>query len=95
MSTVQDKPQVPQVKEKDLSNLEDHKNIATQDDKFIRFDDPTPLTEDHHDHDDGAPSMAEKILMVNVVVWPLIALCLLYTSPSPRDRTRSRMPSSA
>ena len=23
------------------------------------------------------------------------ALCLLYTSPSPRDRTRSRMPSSA
>ena len=27
---------------------------------------------------------------------PLVALtCLLYTSPSPRDRTRSRMPSSA
>ena len=24
-----------------------------------------------------------------------IACCLLYTSPSPRDRTRSRMPSSA
>ena len=24
-----------------------------------------------------------------------IAVCLLYTSPSPRDRTRSRMPSSA
>ena len=24
-----------------------------------------------------------------------IADCLLYTSPSPRDRTRSRMPSSA
>ena len=24
-----------------------------------------------------------------------IVLCLLYTSPSPRDRTRSRMPSSA
>ena len=27
--------------------------------------------------------------MVNVIS------CLLYTSPSPRDRTRSRMPSSA
>ena len=26
---------------------------------------------------------------------PYIASCLLYTSPSPRDRTRSRMPSSA
>ena len=25
----------------------------------------------------------------------LFATCLLYTSPSPRDRTRSRMPSSA
>ena len=30
--------------------------------------------------------------------WPLgttLGTCLLYTSPSPRDRTRSRMPSSA
>ena len=26
---------------------------------------------------------------------PYINVCLLYTSPSPRDRTRSRMPSSA
>ena len=26
---------------------------------------------------------------------PLIILCLLYTSPSPRDRQKSRMPSSA
>ena len=28
-------------------------------------------------------------------VKDLIISCLLYTSPSPRDRTRSRMPSSA
>ena len=28
-------------------------------------------------------------------LWPDIYICLLYTSPSPRDRTRSRMPSSA
>ena len=26
---------------------------------------------------------------------PGFNICLLYTSPSPRDRTRSRMPSSA
>ena len=26
---------------------------------------------------------------------PEVLVCLLYTSPSPRDRTRSRMPSSA
>jgi len=25
----------------------------------------------------------------------LVRVCLLYTSPSPRDRTRTRMPSSA
>ena len=27
--------------------------------------------------------------------FPNLTICLLYTSPSPRDRTRSRMPSSA
>ena len=27
------------------------------------------------------------------IYW--LHICLLYTSPSPRDRTRSRMPSSA
>ena len=29
------------------------------------------------------------------VIKSLADICLLYTSPSPRDRTRSRMPSSA
>ena len=29
------------------------------------------------------------------IFTPYIYTCLLYTSPSPRDRTRSRMPSSA
>ena len=29
------------------------------------------------------------------LVWASFEICLLYTSPSPRDRTRSRMPSSA
>ena len=29
-------------------------------------------------------------------IWnDYLYICLLYTSPSPRDRTRSRMPSSA
>ena len=34
-------------------------------------------------------------LTENLQVNPLNYICLLYTSPSPRDRTRSRMPSSA
>ena len=36
--------------------------------------------------------------LVKEVIRPIVAVtktCLLYTSPSPRDRTRSRMPSSA
>ena len=35
--------------------------------------------------------IATKVARLGV----LINSCLLYTSPSPRDRTRSRMPSSA
>ena len=35
-------------------------------------------------------AVAEKTKKVNAA-----KSCLLYTSPSPRDRTRSRMPSSA
>ena len=34
-------------------------------------------------------------LYVPLVVAGYLLVCLLYTSPSPRDRTRSRMPSSA
>ena len=35
-------------------------------------------------------------VVIPVVLFGLVSFCcLLYTSPSPRDRTRSRMPSSA
>ena len=36
----------------------------------------------------------EKDADTNLIKKKKVA-CLLYTSPSPRDRTRSRMPSSA
>ena len=44
-----------------------------------------------------------QLIFLNVMLTPAISIfiatllypCLLYTSPSPRDRTRSRMPSSA
>mgnify|MGYP000010184388 CR=1 FL=1 len=38
------------------------------------------------------PGLLPEILLVDVSDS---LTCLLYTSPSPRDRTRSRMPSSA
>ena len=36
-----------------------------------------------------------EILGLVFVLLAVLLACLLYTSPSPRDRTRSRMPSSA
>ena len=36
-----------------------------------------------------------KMRMHFIKMLPGDKVCLLYTSPSPRDRTRSRMPSSA
>ena len=48
----------------------------------------------------GSPTPIKQVAQVGapeptqIVIRPYDA-CLLYTSPSPRDRTRSRMPSSA
>ena len=36
-----------------------------------------------------------KTTLTAAITTVLADACLLYTSPSPRDRTRSRMPSSA
>ena len=41
----------------------------------------------------GAGASMLYVLPTNT--WNAYNTCLLYTSPSPRDRTRSRMPSSA
>ena len=40
-------------------------------------------------------SVKDSFHGVNKMVAPLALTCLLYTSPSPRDRSLSRMPSSA
>ena len=38
---------------------------------------------------------SDQLEIVSLVAAPVINSCLLYTSPSPRDATLSRMPSSA
>ena len=48
----------------------------------------------------SAPRDGQTLSYRNIVYGTVLVLvglggCLLYTSPSPRDRTRSRMPSSA
>ena len=42
------------------------------------------------------PESCVRVATTHITAWKAARItCLLYTSPSPRDRTRSRMPSSA
>ena len=43
----------------------------------------------------SAEISAESSLIGGAIAWTGWSICLLYTSPSPRDRSLSRMPSSA
>ena len=44
----------------------------------------------------GPPAVNQSYLVMDKIIQAAKDTgCLLYTSPSPRDRTRSRMPSSA
>ena len=43
----------------------------------------------------GGTGKIVPLVNTGKVDYSLANICLLYTSPSPRDRTRSRMPSSA
>ena len=49
-----------------------------------------PVLNTHSDNDGEWTNEEARHLLTE-----LSQICLLYTSPSPRDRTRSRMPSSA
>ena len=44
--------------------------------------------------EEARKNLFEVPIAGTTIVYPVLG-CLLYTSPSPRDRTRSRMPSSA
>ena len=44
---------------------------------------------------EGIPFETVKKSIEHSLNFGVYTTCLLYTSPSPRDRTRSRMPSSA
>ena len=59
-------------------------DLGWQDVKCYDIDEPSPMETPHID------SLAKR----GVKFWQAYA-CLLYTSPSPRDREKSRMPSSA
>ena len=58
--------------------------------KGVKKDDPTSVILIEQGEEGKSIAMFE-----DPAVKPLIESCLLYTSPSPRDRSLSRMPSSA
>ena len=64
----------------------------TGDDENSALSDPEP--QENEDPDAAPPEFETPSLEAGSTVSPFDT-CLLYTSPSPRDRTRSRMPSSA
>ena len=57
--------------------------------------DTKPEVDEKEDDDDKSEVLGNLVKVV-VLIWSASLLtCLLYTSPSPRDRSLSRMPSSA
>ena len=73
----------------------DHANpIDTQQDMAALRD--MRLTYTSQDYTDDMLHLRRWRKRVNAALSrALVVVCLLYTSPSPRDRTRTRMPSSA
>ena len=78
------------------------KNIADTDGSWILFTGRGSLTGIRIWRLDGTPRLLfdglnKADLISNLRTYQAFSteICLLYTSPSPRDRTRSRMPSSA
>ena len=73
------------LKQKGIERILENAKIARLDDWEFGF---TKKSDDES-------GKANIIPMTGSIVWGLLLDCLLYTSPSPRDRSLSRMPSSA
>ena len=66
----------------------------------IRFSEDPDIVRDlvHLEEDleeNAAGVRPDPLACVRRAVWGMLYACLLYTSPSPRDKRQSRMPSSA
>ena len=65
------------------------------DDLYVHLDEADYLAEQDDEWSAADIQTARGLIGDLVLVIRGLLICLLYTSPSPRDRTRSRMPSSA
>ena len=72
-----------------------HGNMRSRWTDFLTSDGEKPWRQRDAEFENDLRDRAELMTLWNEGWTCLFSACLLYTSPSPRDRTRSRMPSSA
>ena len=85
---------------KDVITLEDGKQVTTFQEGLLPWAIQNPVALVFDEYDAGRPDVMFVIQRILEVDGKLTMLdqnkvCLLYTSPSPRDKRQSRMPSSA
>ena len=69
--------------------------FATREDGVSFSEHPDKIHAQFYVHSDGCPSFLGVEIAKSLLDSTKVDSCLLYTSPSPRDRQKSRMPSSA
>ena len=72
--------------------------LASESGKAIRFNETTVRSMGRSARGVRGIKLGDSESLISLIIPSegyLLSACLLYTSPSPRDRTRSRMPSSA
>ena len=77
---------------KNISNLSGR--IGLKDNLFKKISENT-LSHNSQNSQEIAKQYNMGVSTIHELLIHPCYICLLYTSPSPRDRTRSRMPSSA
>ena len=82
---------------KQSQQLKDEKKAKKVEEVLAFVDEHFPGTTAELDaiREDQGDAAYEAVYSEQVEIYEHYQRCLLYTSPSPRDRTRSRMPSSA
>ena len=75
--------------------METAEKELTLEEAFLRLEEVTRALEDENISLEESFTVYQKGMELLKYCNESIDNCLLYTSPSPRDRTRSRMPSSA
>ena len=92
---IEDRAQTEQYKKEsfEIDFSLNNTDIQVEKGEVIGFSGNTGSSTAPHLHFEIRETKTQKI--INPMLFGLPIFCLLYTSPSPRDRTRSRMPSSA